>query len=69
MNDLADGECTLDYANGDSFRGLYKNGMKNGLGTYTYANGDTIKGIYENDKKIDKNKYTINYMNGNVYEG
>ena len=43
--------------------------MKNGVGTYTYANGDSIKGVYENDKKIDKNKYIINYMNGNVYEG
>jgi len=69
VNDLADGECTIEYANGDYFKGLYKNGMKNGIGKYIYANGDTIKGVYENDKKVEKNQYTINYMNGNVYEG
>ena len=43
-----------DYANGNRYDGMWKNGVKNGQGTLTYANGDKYEGILKEDKKDGK---------------
>lgn len=42
------GEGTLRMANGETFKGKFRNGMKL-FGKYTYPNGSYYEGSFEND--------------------
>jgi hypothetical protein len=46
---LPEGECRICYKNGDTYKGLYKHGVRHGLGVYTYRSGHIISGSYDND--------------------
>lgn len=49
---LPDGEGSMFYRNGSSYRGEFKNGMNHGKGTMLYHNGDIFTGEWkENDKE------------------
>ena len=65
------GDVTITYANGDSYVGTLKNGLKSGSGTYTWRNGAFYKGSWENDKMNGSGTYYFtsstksNYIKGN----
>lgn len=42
------GQGTIKYVNGDSYKGSFRNGIPNGWGNYTFRNGDTHKGYFDN---------------------
>lgn len=64
------GEVTVAYANGDSYVGTLKDGLKSGSGTYTWKNGAFYKGSWENDKMNGSGTYYFtsntksNYIKG-----
>lgn len=51
------GNTTYTYANGDIYKGDFKNGERHGIGSITYANGDTYEGGWVNDKKNGQGTY------------
>ena len=69
VNDLAEGYGTILYRNKDRFEGQFKLGTKTGKGTYYFHNGDILTGEWLEDKKIEGEVYTIQYSNGDSYEG
>jgi len=51
----------LICANGDVYKGEWKNDLKNGKGLLTYSNGDTYEGDWLNDEKNGQGKEVIKY--------
>jgi len=43
---------TYAWANGDEYKGEYKNDKRNGQGTYTWANGDRLDGTWLDDEIV-----------------
>ena len=41
-----EGQGTIQYVNGDSYSGGYKNGKRHGVGKYTYTDGSFSEGIF-----------------------
>ncbi len=59
-----------DYLrNGTTYKGFFKNNMREGRGTLTCSDGYTIKGYFDDDKIVMHNKTTINFPNGETYTG
>ena len=58
---------TENYANGDSYTGSFKDGLRHGEGTYTVANGLVYVGEFENGLRNGEGTYT--FANGNEYVG
>ena len=54
-----------NYGCGDSYKGQFINGKKEGEGIYNYKNGDIYNGNWKNDNKEGEGKY--NYKNGDIY--
>lgn len=63
----AEGQGTMEYANGDRYVGNWVNTQKNGYGTETYANGDVYKGNFFNDEKSGSG--TMRYADGSSWAG
>lgn len=61
------GTGTMEYSNGDTYKGNWKNGKCHGEGTMTYANGDVYSGEWANGEKNGFGVYT--WSDGRVYEG
>lgn len=66
-NGLAQGSGTMRYANGDSFKGAFKNDVPEGTGTYTFATGTTYTGDVA--KGTFEGKGVQVKPNGETYEG
>jgi len=58
---------SVNYPNGDSYRGTFKNGLFDGWGVYNYANGDAYEGEYRGDVKNGNGTFT--YSSGDKYTG
>ena len=58
---------TYYYANGNSYEGMYKNGVKSGLGIKRYVNGDLYKGMWKNESKSGFGVF--HWADGKSYEG
>ena len=57
LNGLPDGKGTMNYKNDNVYRGLWKNGKKNGRGIYVKDN-KIIQGVWTNDT-LNKNVITL----------
>ena len=53
------GECTLRYANGDSYSGDYVNDLPEGNGTFTWASGEKYIGEFQGGLFNGKGTYTF----------
>ena len=58
---------SVKFANGDAYKGQFKDGFFNGWGVYTYANGDVYEGAFKDDMR-DGNG-TITFANKDKYIG
>ena len=58
----------LTMENGDSYHGLWDNGIKKHFGKYTFSNGDVYMGQFANDKPNGHGKKEFS-ISGNIYEG
>ena len=47
------------FANGDSYKGMWQNGLKHGRGVYKWSNGDSYEGGFWLDKR--EGEAIINY--------
>jgi hypothetical protein len=64
-----DGFGKVDYANGDSFEGLFEKDLKNGRGIFrSYNDGRAYDGNYTDDLRDDPNG-TLTWSNGTIYVG
>ena len=66
-NGNREGKGIMNYHNGDSYSGEWKNDMKNGNGRMSYFNVDFYNGYWKNDKK--EGKGIMKYNNGDEYNG
>lgn len=63
-----DGKGKATYPNGDTYEGVYLNGMKNGEGTYIYNEQKTVYcGNWKDGKKDGKGKFK--FSDGSLYQG
>ncbi len=59
---------TIEYSNGDFYKGDIVNGLRQGFGTMNFAaTGDVYEGYFSNDKLTGNGKFI--YSNGDIYEG
>jgi hypothetical protein len=66
--DNANGKGSMDFENGDKYRGKWKNNQMEGQGSMIYANGDKYIGNWINNEKSGKG--TMLYANnGDKYKG
>lgn len=65
--DCVNGNGTYVYDTGDTYKGPFKNGLREGSGTMRYANGDIYNGSYVSDKRVGEGTYT--FANGDEYKG
>lgn len=49
VHDVIEGKGSLQYANGDSYTGIFVNGEKSGEGTYYFSDGSVYEGTWEHD--------------------
>ena len=70
------GKGTLTLKDGSKFEGEWRNDIRYGKGTYFYTNGVTEAVAFKNGEEINKPNSkklneikTINYPNGDKYEG
>lgn len=49
MYNKAEGQGTFWHAEGDVYRGEFRNDMANGYGEYTHINGSKYKGEFKDD--------------------
>lgn len=54
------------YANGDIYKGVFRQNKRAGIANYSYTNGDQFEGEYLNDQKYHGQ---IVYKNGDTYLG
>lgn len=68
---LKHGLGTDNFANGDSYHGMYENGKPNGKGEYSWKNGQYYVGDFLKGKKHGKGKWKSNKStsNCNTYDG
>ena len=64
---ISKGKTKIDYFNGDSYEGDFKNGIKEGKGILYYKNGDKYEGEFKNDKRDGKGIFL--YNTNAIYEG
>ena len=59
------------FLNGDIYEGLYKDGLKHGLGKYTYKSENNQTSVYEGNfiSDVKHGAGQLKYMNGEIYEG
>ena len=48
---------TYTYANGDTYVGEWKKGLRHGKGTFTHTNGKIVEGIWKKDKLVKSKNY------------
>lgn len=60
------GEGTISYSDGSSYKGSFKNGMFHGQGRMTWEGGDSFEGKWENDDYSDG---LFTYGDGSTYRG
>ena len=65
--DLENGQCMIFYANGDKYKGGWKNGNYHGQGTMIYADGSKYEGEWKNGNYHGQG--TVTYADGTKYEG
>ena len=41
----------MKFSNGDTYDGIWRNGVRHGEGVYSYFNGDRYTGSWVNDRK------------------
>lgn len=59
---------TIEYSNGDSYKGGIVNGLRQGYGVMKFsATGDVYEGYFSNDQLTGNGKFI--YANGDLYEG
>lgn len=68
VNNIPNGQGTLNFPNGDKYIGEYKDGYWNGQGTYTLINGDKYEGGWKDNKKHGKGIFTYG-KEGRVHVG
>lgn len=51
------GKGSDEFANGDKYTGMYKNGKPDGPGIYTWSNGSYYEGEFKNGLKEGKGKW------------
>jgi hypothetical protein len=61
------GKGTIDYENGNLFRGSFENGKENGEGTFYSAGGDRYKGGFRDGKEDGLG--TIDFVSGDKFVG
>lgn len=62
------GKGVAAYTNGDTYEGIYENGVRNGPGTYFYrSTRDTFKGTFAENKKVGMGR--VDYKAGGFYQG
>ena len=61
------GQGTMEYSDGDIFRGTWANNKINGYVEIDYLDGNTYKGFMCNNEKCGFGIYT--WTNGNIYKG
>ncbi len=66
-NKLHGSDLAFEYANGDTYRGDWHYGKKQGRGTYMRSDGTKYEGEYVDDRKEGKGR--CSWANGNVYVG
>ncbi|ESO92384.1 hypothetical protein LOTGIDRAFT_233146 [Lottia gigantea] len=62
-----DGECSMVYKGGHSYKGQFSEGLMNGKGKYIWADGVTYEGDFVNNVITGKGIYT--WTDGSWYEG
>ena len=67
IDNKADHTATINYDNGDQYKGELSGGKRDGNGLYTFSNGDTYKGSFEANQMQGKGEYTTD--DGDVYDG
>jgi len=72
--DCINGNGTMQYSDGSSYTGRWKDSKADGLGTKTWANGQIYVGEFKNDKKdgvgtqtrLDGSKFVGYWKNGKL---
>ena len=59
-----DGQITIHYADGSKFRGIYKDGKRNGKAIEVDKAGNRFEGIYKDDRR--DGEYIEKDRNGNI---
>eukprot|EP00992_Anisonema_acinus_P011306 TRINITY_DN7306_c0_g1_i1.p1 TRINITY_DN7306_c0_g1~~TRINITY_DN7306_c0_g1_i1.p1 ORF type:complete len:331 (+),score=31.54 TRINITY_DN7306_c0_g1_i1:81-1073(+) len=58
---------TMAYLNGDSYKGVLRNGLRHGFGALNYSNNDKYEGEWEDDLRHGHGVFT--WHTGDVYDG
>lgn len=67
VSGFLDGKVALQWADGDSFNGIYRKGLMHGKGLYSWANGNRYDGEWVEGKTSGKGIFT--WADGKSYEG
>ena len=62
-----DGRVSIKWAEGDSYDGLYKEGVRDGRGVFRFADGRSYDGDWKAGNQCGKGVFR--WPNGNIYEG
>ncbi len=65
--DALDDVKEIKFANGDKYKGQFKNEFCHGRGIFTHASGDVYEGSFKDDMRHGDG--TLTYGNGDVYSG
>ncbi|MDY7395660.1 hypothetical protein UMM65_10435 [Aureibaculum sp. 2210JD6-5] len=65
--DCKNGQGKMNYSNGDSYLGNFKNGFREGVGIYNWANGDKYSGEWIKGNRTGTGTFT--WANGNEFIG
>lgn len=67
LDELPHGEGTMNYTNGDVYKGSFKQGLHDGYGIFAEADGIRYEGDWVNGKRHGKGKTM--WSDGHIYEG
>lgn len=69
-DDIPHGLGTMNYADGRTYKGRWKNGQWHGNGKATYPNGDTYEGMYHQDQRHTGSSQGIyKWSDGRIFQG
>ncbi len=66
FDNVAEGQCVMHYANGDTYEGSFKGGFPYGLGKLTYADDSVYEGEFD---EVPSGYGKLTYSDGSFFEG